>query len=330
MNITTLFKQIFFLVVFFVLSWVLVHFLAVFGIFLALALPLLHLVFYPHIMCFWCRLKGGVHTTRHSLIDSGLILLLTIISIPVVFLEYRLISRLFEPLEIAQVAQFMIPSRSQYPVGEVFPIKIELMNIPAAINVAQADLSFDPRIVEVVDVTTDGTFANFFVQKEFSNSQGYIRVTGGIPNPGYRQPTGLIATAYLRGKTPGAVELKYLQSSLVLANDGRGSNLLADFPTIPLIITPLDAQASTSPSDLTIRNQVQGDKDKTVLTFTEYAHELPKPFDDTLGDSIAPAPSPTNDPNQSELQPVQPSNLILRFDYAIISYYETILNYLSR
>lgn len=329
MNITTLFKQILFLVIFFVLSWVLVHFLAVFGIFLALALPLLHLAFYPHIMCFWCRLKGGVHTTRHSLIDSGLILLLTLISIPVVFLEYRLISKFFQPLEIAQVAQFMIPSKSQYPVGEVFPIKIELMNIPAAINVAQADLSFDPKIVEVVDITTDGTFANFFVQKEFSNDQGYIRVTGGIPNPGYRQPTGLIATAYLRGKTPGAVELKYLETSLVLANDGRGSNLLADFPTIPLIITPLGAHASTTPSDLTIRNQVQGDKDKTVLTFTEYAHELPKPFDDTLGDSTQTLPDSTNPLPQTPSTPLQSTNLLLQIDKTIISYYNLLFNLLK-
>ena len=62
----------------------------------------------------------------------------------------------------------------------------------------------------------------------------------------------------------------------------------------------------------------------------EYAHELPKPFDDTLGDSIAPTPTPTNNHTPIETQPVQPSNLILRFDHAVISYYQALLNYLSR
>lgn len=323
MNITTLFKQISFLLIFLFLSWILIHFLALFGIFLALALPLLHLVFYPHILCFWCRLKGGTHSLKHSLIDSGLIILITIISIPLVFLEYKLINNLTRPVEIAQVAQFMIPTKSQFPVGEIFPLKIELMNIPSAINVAQADLSFDPKIVEVIDLTTDGSFASFFVQKEFNNTQGYARVTGGIPNPGYRMPTGLLATLYLKGKIPGAIELKYLPSSLVLANDGTGTNLLADFPTIPIIITPPnDSPIPSTPPDLTIRNQVQGDHDKTVLSFTEYAHELPAPFADTLGDSTTisptPSPSPLAQPNDSTTS----RNLLLRLDRAIISSYQ--------
>lgn len=320
MNLTTLLKQILFLLSFFVLSWILVHFLAIFGIFLALALPLLHLAFYPHILCFWCRLKGGVHTIKHSLIDSAMILGLTIISIPLVFLEYRLATNFIRPVEIAQVAQFMIPARHQYPIGTTFPLKIELMNIPAAINMVQADLAFDPQIIEVVDISTDGTFANFFVQKEFSNEQGYIRVTGGVPNPGYRQPTGLLATAYLRGKIPGAVELTYLNTSLILANDGRGSNLLSDYPRIPLVITPVTPSSSPTPADLTIRSQVQGDTDKTVLTFTEYAQDLPAPFSNTLGLSDQAQPTPTPNPDSTP----QTSKL-LWLDQQIISFWQSVL-----
>lgn len=322
MNTQTLLKQISFLVIFLILSWILIHFLALFGIFLALALPLLHLVFYPNIMCFWCRLKGSRHTFKHSLIDSGLILLLTAISIPIVFMEHRFITRIFFPIEIAQVAQFTIPTRNQYLVGEIFPVKIELMNIPAAINVAQADLSFDPKHIEVVDLDTSGTFVKFFVQKEYSNEQGYLRVTGGIPNPGYRQPTGLMATAYLRGKQPGAVELKYLETSLVLANDGKGSNLLADFPTIPLIITPNQGEPGSTQNDLTIRNQIQGDKDTTVLTFTEYSHELPAPFDDTLGASTSLDSAPQH--------PQKSTNMFLKIDEKIISFWEPIFLKLAK
>jgi hypothetical protein len=129
MNITTLLKQISFLLLFLFLSWILIHFLAVFGVFLALAIPLLHLVFYPHILCFWCRLRGSKHTFIHSVIDSALILGLTIISIPIVYLEYKLLIQYQKPVEIAQVAQFTIPSKSQHPVGEVFAIPMELRNI---------------------------------------------------------------------------------------------------------------------------------------------------------------------------------------------------------
>lgn len=325
MNIQTLFKQIGFLLIFLVLSWVLIHFLAIFGVFLAIALPLLHMVFYPHIICFWCRLKGGHHTLKHSLIDSGLILLLTAVSLPLVFLEHRLITGILTPVQIAQVAQFTIPSRNQYLLGEIFPLKIELMNIPSAINVAQADLSFDPKYIEVVDLVTDDSFASFFVQKEYSNEKGYLRVTGGVPNPGYRQPTGLLATAYLRGKLPGAVELRYLDSSLVLANDGKGSNLLADFPKIPIIITPSTVGSEKLQNDLTIRNQIQGDKDSTVLTFSEYSHELPLPFDNTLGDTDT---NPVENPQATEI-PESNDNILLKLDTLIISSWTKLLRNLN-
>ncbi|TXH02465.1 MAG: hypothetical protein E6R05_04090 [Candidatus Moraniibacteriota bacterium] len=322
MNISAIAKQIGFLLIFLTLSWVLVHFLAVFGIFLGLALPLLHLVFYPHIICFWCRLRGGTHTLKHSLIDSGLIVLLTLISIPIVYLEYRLLISLKKPAEIAQVAQFMIPRKSQYLVGEVFPLKIELMNIPTSINVVQADLSFDPRHIEVVDITTDSTFASFFVQKEYDNTKGYLRISGGTPNPGYRQPTALLATAYFKGKAPGAIELKYLESSLVLANDGQGTNLLNDFPTIPLIITPANQSASPLPSDLTIRNQIQGDKDKTVLSFTEYGGELPPPYSDTLGISLTPTPTPI--PHSSNTSKSSVISSLIYYDNIVLEYWKIV------
>lgn len=317
MNLTILFKQIFFLIIFLIMSFVLIHFLAIFGVFLALALPLLHLAFYPHIMCFWCKLKGTPHTAKHSIIDSLLVLFLTILSIPLVYLEHRILTGFSQANLIAPVAQFMIPSKSQYRVGTTFPLKVELMNIPAAINVVQADLSFDPSVIEVVDIVTDQTFLEFFVQKEFNNDQGYVRLTGGNPNPGYRQPTGLIATLYLRGKTPSALELRYLNSSLVLANDGKGTNLLADFPSIPLIITPPNDHGSP-PNDLTIRNQIQGDKDSTILTFAEYADVLPQPFEGTLGDST--------DQITSEVPAISP---LLKLDNLIISNWNTILKVVS-
>lgn len=317
MNILTILKQSSSLILYLLLSWILIHFLALFGLFFALAIPLLHLVFYPHIICFWCRLKGVKHTSLHSIIDGGLILVLTAISIPLVFLEYRILQKFVNPVEIAHIAQFTIPSKNQYPVGEIFPFKIELMNIPAAINVVQADLSFDPNLVEVVDLSVQETFADFFVQKEFDNTKGYLRVSGGIPNPGYREPQGLLAIAYLRGKKPGAIKLQYLDSSLVLANDGKGSNLLADYPSIPFIITPANALPSASPNEaIRIFNQVQGDTDKTVLSFTEYATSLPQPLNNTLGVSEA---NPTNYPSVT-----QKTNFLLNFDQQVINFWKNL------
>ena len=319
MNITTLFKQTLFLITFLVLSWILIHFLAIFGVFLALAIPLLHLAFYPHILCFWCRLSSRPHQFRHSLIDSILIIVLTAISLPLVYLESRLISAyLGVTPQIAELAEFTIPTRSTYQIGEIVTLPLELTNIKGSINVVQADLTFDPKYLEVVELSTDHTFTAFLVQKEFDNTKGYVRLTGGLPNPGYSQKTGLIGTVYFRTKQSGATELRYLDSSLVLANNGRGTNLLSDYPRIPLIITP--ASAAPSPdTTLRIKNQVQGDKDKTVLTFTEYAHNLPQPFQDIEGAST---PSTALNTTVDTTPPLQtPIARLLKLDHQIFTFW---------
>ena len=103
---------------------------------------------------------------------------------------------------------------------------------------------------------------------------------------------GHLGTAYFKVKAPGATELVYLESSLVLANDGKGTNLLADYPKLPLLLLPSNGPApSTLPSDLTIRTQIKGDTDKTVLSFSEYANALPLPYQNIQG-ATAPTPPP--------------------------------------
>lgn len=326
MNILTIAKQAFSLILYLFLAFILIHFLAVFGVFLALAIPLLHLAFYPKITCFSCHISKRPHSFKHSLLDAALILLLTLLSIPIIYGETRLISYILSKRTtptIATIAEFSIPARSQYPVGTIFPLPLELRRIPSAINVAQADLAFDPNLLEVVDITTDGTFAEFFVQKEFDNQKGYLRLSGGIPNPGYNRADGLIGTAYFRAKSAGATTLRYLESSLVLANDGRGTNLLSDYPTINLIITPGTGIGDATSSALTIKNMVQGDSDKTVLSFTEYGGELPKPLDNVNGTSTT-MPIPTKPQSLPAESPLLAH--LLSFNQQVLSIYRYLLS----
>ena len=89
------------------------------------------------------------------------------------------------------------------------------------INAIQADLGFNPEKVEVVDISTQNSFANIFIQKEINNETGYARLTGGLPNPGFFSDRGIFGTVFFRGKQPGVVKIDFLPSSMVLANDGR-------------------------------------------------------------------------------------------------------------
>lgn len=236
-------------------SWLLVHLLAVFGLFLVVAYPVWWLLMPGQTVCFGCRFgKEGercsfcrrqidrTETTAprslsSAILNGGLVSLLALFSLGFVVAEAQVLKVLGFP-PTAKTVSFLIPTKGQYRLGEVFPLKIEIGGIKTAINAVQADLGFDPKILEVVDISTQDSFANLFIQKEVNNEVGFARLTGGVPNPGFTQPSGVFETAFFRGKSPGAVKVEFLPSSLVLANDGRGTNVLKELAAASYLILP--------------------------------------------------------------------------------------------
>jgi len=226
------------LILFLILSWFLVHFLAVFGLFLALVYPVWWLLDLKRLPCLWCRIKKRETCLfSHSFLDSGLILLFTLISFGLVFAESKILFKMGFP-PTPKTATFVIPPKGQYRLGEIFPLKVEIAGIKVPINAVQADLGFTPEKLEAVDVSTQDSFANIFIQKEINNEVGYVRLTGGLPNPGFFSDHGFFGTVYFKGKSPGVTKIEFLPSSMILANDGRGTNVLRDLAAVSYLILP--------------------------------------------------------------------------------------------
>lgn len=236
-------------------SWLLVHLLAIFGWFLVVAYPVWWLLFPEQIICFGCRFrkdgeicpfcrqsvnraeKSAPRNLTSAILNGGLVSLLALFSLGFVGAESQILKVLGFP-PTAKTVSFLIPTKGQYRLGEVFPLKIEIAGVKTAINAVQADLGFDPKILEVVEISTQDSFASLFIQKEVNNEVGFARLTGGVPNPGFTQPSGVFETAFFRGKSPGAVKVEFLPSSLVLANDGRGTNVLKELAAASYLILP--------------------------------------------------------------------------------------------
>jgi len=248
----TVLIKIFFLVL---LSWVLIHLFAVFGVFLGFAYPLWWLFVPGQTICFFCRAKtdGDICPLCHKTVDKNkgvspqnlssavfngiLILIFSVVSAGIVFGESQILFKLGFPLT-SKTVLFKIPPKGEYRLGAVFPLPIEIVGIKRPINAVQADLSFDPRRIEAVEVSTKDSFANIFVQKEVNNEIGFVRLTGGLPNPGFFSESGLFGTVYFRGKIPGIVKVEFLPSSLVLANDSRGTDVLKELVSASYLILP--------------------------------------------------------------------------------------------
>jgi len=233
-------------------SWFLIHIIAVAGPFMAISLPIWWSFFPSYVPCILCRVKKPgeycffcgreSHSDmpvrlRSVFFNMFFILLISAVSLGAVYLEIRIL-RYFGYPATPKTVTFVIPPKGQYRLGEVFPMEISLKGIERPINALQVDFSVDPRRLEIVEISTKNSFANIFIQKEIDNEQGYGRLTGGLPNPGFFSDRGLFGTVYFRGKMPGLAQIKFLPSSMILANDGEGTNVLKNLSTASYLILP--------------------------------------------------------------------------------------------
>lgn len=238
-----------------VFSWILIHLLAVFGIFLSFSYPLWFLLAPKQTYCWFCRVKkegeychfcrqpvrkaeGDSPKSFISACRNALLLLVfSVISLGLVFGESKILFKLGFP-PTPKTVSFVIPPKGQYRLEEIFPMRIEIVGIKTPINAVQADISFDLRKAEVVDISTKESFANVFIQKEINNEVGYARLTGGLPNPGFFADRGVFGTVYFKGKNPGLFKVEFLPSSLVLANDSRATNVVKELASASYLILP--------------------------------------------------------------------------------------------
>lgn len=256
---------------FIIASWLLVHLLAVFGVFLAVSYSVWWFLLPRQIPCLWCRIKKSIECPfSHCLLDAGVILVFSLISFGLVFAESKILFKLGFP-PTPKTVSFVIPSKGQYRLEEIFPMKIEIAGVKTPINAVQADVSFDPQKLEVVEISTEDSFANIFIQKEFKNEVGYARLTGGLPNPGFFADHGFFGTIFFKGKVPGLTKVEFLPSSLVLANDGRGTNVIRQLASASYLILPEKISAEEKKEqEVLIQPLVLGEEtEETQMKFYE-------------------------------------------------------------
>jgi len=267
-------KAIFMVIGVLLLSYVFVHVFALLGVFIAVAYPLWWILFPQFTACIFCRSTGvgkkckscqqivenkisPPRNFRSVIINTLTIFLVSIISIGTVYAEYRILEKSQLLPEQPKLVEFIIPEKKQYKIGEIFPVELDVNTKNIPVNAVQTDLSFDTNKVGIVKLSLENSFAQIFIQKETNNESGYLRLTGGLPNPGFTGEKGHFATAYFLAKQAGLVEFSFLPSSLVLANNGDGTNILKSYPTITYLIKPeyltdteKEMQDSLFPSDV--------------------------------------------------------------------------------
>ena len=127
----------------------------------------------------------------------------------------------------AQAASlYFSPSSGSYSVGKTFTVSVYVSSYDQAINAASGIISFPQDKLQVISLSKTGSLMSLWVQEpSFSNTSGTINFEGIVLNPGFIGSSGKIISITFKTKVKGITSLNFSSAS-VLANDGKGTNIL--------------------------------------------------------------------------------------------------------
>ncbi len=118
------------------------------------------------------------------------------------------------PVKVMAASLYFSPSSGSYDVGSIITVGVYVSGAEQAMNAASGVISFSNDKLEVASLSKNGSIFSLWIQEpSFSNSAGVINFEG------------IALMVNFRIKAPGTVFLNF-SSGMVLANDGRGSNIL--------------------------------------------------------------------------------------------------------
>lgn len=120
------------------------------------------------------------------------------------------------------------PNTGTFEVGSTFTVSLFLDTGGQEINALEVTLHFPPDKLQLVSPSGGKSIIEIWTaQPTYDNEKGEIRLQGGIPG-GLNVSQGLITTLTFRAKKTGEALVRFGDESRVLANDGKGTDLLGD------------------------------------------------------------------------------------------------------
>ena len=154
-------------------------------------------------------------------------------------------------LAVSSASIFVGPVSGTFTVGSTFTVSVYVNTGGQPINAIEANLSFPTDKLQVVSPTAGKSLIQIWVnQPTYSNESGNLKFRGTIPSPGINTESGLISTVTFRVKSTGMAILKVLDTSRVLLNDGRGTDVLGQRTSgiYTLALPPPGGPIVTSPT----------------------------------------------------------------------------------
>lgn len=152
---------------------------------------------------------------------------------------------LFLGFHLAQAANFdiqtLIPTCR---VGNNISLQIFLNSPDVAANAVQGTIRFAANELSLLDLDTKDSLVQFWVQEPLKNNvAGLISFEGAILNPGYLGKTGRILGLTFNCRQEGNTIVSFSSGS-ILANDGKGTNILDNLSSLNITVLPKAVEAA--------------------------------------------------------------------------------------
>lgn len=146
------------------------------------------------------------------------------------------------------------PTTGVYQENGVFSVRVTVNTSGQAINAAEGVLSFNNSELSVISVSEAGSIFNLWTtEPEFSNAAGTVTFGGGSPK-GYTGSAGTVFTVTFRALKESTAKVTF-QSGVMLAADGRGTNIIGSLKGGTYTITPA---ATVPPPEIVVPDNTPG------------------------------------------------------------------------
>ena len=137
---------------------------------------------------------------------------------------------LLHSVSSAQAASlFLSPETGSFNVGQTFSVSVFVSSPDQTMNAAEGVISFPANKLQVISLSKSASIFSLWVKEpSFSNSVGTLSFEGVVLNPGFAGSAGRLLTITFRAEDAGSTPVNFSSGS-VLANDGKGTNILNGF-----------------------------------------------------------------------------------------------------
>ena len=127
--------------------------------------------------------------------------------------------------ESASSALFLTPVRQKN--GDLLTLDLVVDPAGEEINTVSTEISFPTDKLSLETLSKDNSFCSFFVEEKIDNAAGKVKISCVAPYPGTDKWSNVVSLTFRQINT-GAADLNLSDDSLVLANDGYGTNVLSE------------------------------------------------------------------------------------------------------